>query len=282
MKNPIRRIGIHLLYYLLFFSALFIMTIGGPTKLIGRVEPGSTYYTLYAIATVLGILTFLNFTVLVFAPRWPRWLGVPTATASFDGERLNITSKADSSTYLLLFQAANMMITGTTELWAIFHGDQPGERRSGTVFFIGLIFVGVSLYSLSHIRHQIFQSFSTDMYSFSYPAKDSALHTTSTPNYQRRLNPFNLPWALTVTADFTTTGNAKELPTIRETNNGESQNCDIYIPLTSNVSRTHIARWLTTGTVSPQLHALGIPYEQPPSTQPTTTTPPPQQEGVQQ
>ncbi|WP_257158925.1 hypothetical protein [Corynebacterium cystitidis] len=92
----------------------------------------------------------------------------------------------------------------------------------------------------------------------------------------------NAPWVLTITADFTTTGNAKELPTIHKTNNGESTHINLPIPLTSNVSRTHIARWLTTGTVSPQLHALGIPYEQPPSTQPTTTTPPPQQEGVQQ
>ncbi|SES36264.1 hypothetical protein [Corynebacterium cystitidis] len=281
MKKSLRQWCIHALFCLILLFGLFIVTIGGPTKLIGRVEPGSTYYTLYAIATVLGSLAFLNFTVLVFAPRWPRWLGVPTASASFDGARLNITSKANSGTYLLLFQAANMMITGTTELWAIFHGDQPGERRSGTIFIAGLVFLGAAIFSFFRVHHRHIESFSAKKYSFSYPAKDSALHTTSTPDYQRRLNPFNLPWALTVTADFTTTGNPKELPTIRENKNGESQNCDIYIPLTSNVSRTHIARWLTTGTVSPQLHALGVPYEQPPSTQPTTTTPPPQQEGLQ-
>ncbi|SNV90183.1 hypothetical protein CCYS_00455 [Corynebacterium cystitidis DSM 20524] len=281
MKNSLRQWCIHGLLSLAFFSLLLFFTVGGPLKLIRRVEPGSTYYTLYAIVAVLGSLAFLRFVIPIVVPRWPRWLGLPTSKAHFDGHYLTVTTKGSTTTLATLLYAASAMITGTTELWAIFHGDQPGERRSGTVFFIGLVFVGLSIYLLAHVHHRNIDSFSPEKYSFSYPAKKSELHTTSTPRYQKGWSVLNAPWVLTITADFTTTGNPKKLPTIRENKNGESTHINIPIPLTSNVSRTHIARWLTTGTVSPQLHALGIPYEQPPSTQPTTTTPPTQQEGVQ-
>ncbi len=159
-----------LIFSLLFSTSPF--TVGGPLKLIRRVEPGSTYYTLYAIAAVLGSLAFLRFVIPIVVPRWPQWLGLPTSKAHFDGHYLTVTTKGSTTTLATLLYAASAMITGTTELWAIFHGDQPGERRSGTMFIIGLVFVGLSIYLLAHVHHRIIDSFSPEKYSFSYPAKN--------------------------------------------------------------------------------------------------------------